>query len=125
MYRLVFVCLLLVGVSQAGQRRHYSKFQFENFFIFRISFLATGIANLVRDAFKRGLSRFIDRQTSYDSEVFRYTQQYQRGYGGLFAGESCRLSPMICSHDDQCCTGRCLCRQWTITGEERCIRKCF
>ena len=87
--------------------------------------VATGIADIVRVAFKRGLGRFIFHQTSYDSDVFRYTQQSQRGYGGLYAGESCRLTPSICSHDEQCCSGRCLCRRWLITGEQRCLRKCF
>ncbi|CAF0980400.1 unnamed protein product [Rotaria sp. Silwood1] len=86
---------------------------------------SSGIADLVRTAFKRGLSRFINRETSYDSDVFHYTQAVQRGYDGLFSGESCRLSPMICSHDEQCCTRRCLCRRWLIMGEERCIRKCL
>ncbi|CAF5217871.1 unnamed protein product, partial [Rotaria magnacalcarata] len=86
----------------------------------------TGIADIVRTAFKRGLNRFINRQTSYDSDVFHYTLlQQQRGSDGLFAGEACRLSPTICSHDEQCCTGRCLCRRWTTTSEQRCIRKCF
>jgi len=84
----------------------------------------TGIFDIVRKAFK-GINRFINRQTSYDSDVFRYTQASQRGYGGLFAGEACRLSPTLCSFDEQCCTGRCLCRRWLILGEERCIRKCF
>jgi hypothetical protein len=49
------------------------------------SFLATGIADIVRAAFKRGLSRLV-RQSSYDSDVFRYTQLSQRGVGGLYAG---------------------------------------
>lgn len=88
-------------------------------------FLATGIADLVRQVVKRGFSRFSNRQAAYDSDVFRYTFANQLGYGGLFGGESCRLSPMICSYDEQCCSGRCLCRRWTITGEERCVRKCF
>lgn len=87
--------------------------------------LATGIADIVRGAFKRGLTRFLNRQTTYDSDVFRYTLASQHGYGGLFAGESCRLSPVVCSRDEQCCTGRCLCRRWLTSGEERCIRKCF
>jgi len=87
--------------------------------------LATGIADIVRRAFTSGLNRFLNRQTSYDSDVFRYTLASQRGYGGLFAGESCRLSAVMCSHDEHCCTGRCLCRRWSILGEERCIRKCF
>ncbi len=87
--------------------------------------LATGIADIVRQAFKRGFSRFLNRQTAYDSDVFRYTFASQRGYGGLFAGEACRLSANMCSHDEQCCTGRCLCRRWTLLSEERCIRKCF
>ena len=87
--------------------------------------LATGIADIVRQAVKHGFTRFLNRQTAYDSDVFRYTIASQRGYGGLFGGESCRLSPNICSHDEQCCTGRCLCRRWTTLNEERCIRKCF
>ncbi|CAF1653085.1 unnamed protein product [Adineta ricciae] len=86
---------------------------------------STGIADLVRTAFRRSFSRFVSRQTSYDSDVFRYTQLSQRGIGGLFAGESCRLSATICSHDEQCCSGRCICRRWAIMGEERCVRKCF
>ena len=94
-------------------------------FVYCLHCLATGIADIVRVAFKRGLGRFIFHQTSYDSDVFRYTQLSQRGYGGLYAGESCRLTPSICSHDEQCCSGRCLCRRWLITGEERCLRKCF
>ncbi|CAF1092728.1 unnamed protein product [Adineta steineri] len=85
--------------------------------------VTTGIADIVRKAFKRGLNRFINRQTSYDSDVFRYTQASQRGYGGLFAGESCRLSPVICSYDEQCCSGRCLCRRWLTMGEERYLIK--
>ncbi len=99
----------------------------DNYNQINISFLylATDIAILVGRAFKSGLNRFINRQTSYDSEVFRYTQASQRGYGGLYAGESCRLTPMMCTYDEQCCSGRCLCRRWLIIGEERCIRKCF
>jgi hypothetical protein len=48
--------------------------------------LATGIADIVRTAFRRSLNRLIFRQTSYDSDVFRYTQLSQRGTGGLYAG---------------------------------------
>ncbi|CAF4546969.1 unnamed protein product [Rotaria socialis] len=80
---------------------------------------STGITDIVRTAFKRGVNRFINRQTSYDSDVFHYTLlQQKRGSDGLFAGEACRLSPTICSHDEQCCTGRCLCRRWTTTGPD-------
>jgi hypothetical protein len=49
-------------------------------------FLATGIADIVRTAFRRSLNRFISGQTSYDSDVFRYTQLSQRGMGGLYSG---------------------------------------
>ncbi|CAF0949620.1 unnamed protein product [Adineta ricciae] len=45
---------------------------------------STGIADLVRTAFRQSFSRFVSRQTSYDSDVFRYTQLSQRGVGGLF-----------------------------------------
>ncbi|CAF0765835.1 unnamed protein product [Rotaria sordida] len=85
----------------------------------------TGIANIIRIAFQRGFNRLIFGQTSYDSDVFRYTQSLQHGSPGLYAGESCRLTSIICSHDEQCCSGRCLCRRWLIMGEEHCIRKCF
>jgi hypothetical protein len=86
----------------------------------------------------------IFRQTSYDSDVFRYTQLSQRSSGGLYSGrirrfiydkinnliliylgESCRITATMCSFDEHCCSGRCLCRRWLIIGEERCVRKCF
>ncbi|CAF2462901.1 unnamed protein product [Rotaria sp. Silwood2] len=86
---------------------------------------STGISDIVRIAFQRGFNRFIFGQTSYDSDVFRYAQSLQHGIPGLYAGESCRLSSNTCSHDEQCCSGRCLCRRWSIMGEERCIRKCL
>ena len=79
----------------------------------------------MRKAFKRSLSRFLPHDTSYYADVFYYTQASQRGYDGLLAGESCRLSPSICSYDKQCCRGRCMCHEWVLMGEERCIRKCF
>ena len=56
----------------------------------------------------------VDRQCSIDDESI-----------SIDLGESCRLTATICSYDDHCCSGRCLCRRWTITGEERCVRKCF
>ncbi|CAF4258592.1 unnamed protein product [Rotaria socialis] len=83
----------------------------------------TGIADLVRVAFKRNLNRFIFGQSSYDSEVFRYSQSSQHDNAGLYSGESCRLSAVICSHDEQCCSSRCLCRRWSTIGEQRCVRK--
>ncbi|CAF1089628.1 unnamed protein product [Rotaria sp. Silwood1] len=86
---------------------------------------STGIADIVRTVFQRGLDRFIFGPTSYDSDVFRYTKSLQHGIPGLYAGESCRLTSIICSYDEQCCSGRCLCRRWSIMGEERCIRKCL
>ncbi|CAF4784940.1 unnamed protein product, partial [Rotaria magnacalcarata] len=46
----------------------------------------TGVADLVRVAFKRNLNRFIFGQTSYDSEVFRYSQSSQHGNAGLYSG---------------------------------------
>lgn len=125
---MLLINTFFVAISDARDRGIYSKFflELEQSTSFdEFGFLATGIADLVRQAVKRGLSRFLNRQTSYDSDVFRYTFASQFGRGELFGGESCRLSPMICSHDEQCCSGRCLCRRWTITGEERCVRKCF
>ncbi|CAF3652886.1 unnamed protein product [Rotaria socialis] len=61
----------------------------------------TGIGDLVRVAFKRNLNRFIFGQSSYDSEEFRYSQSSQHDNAGLYSGESCRLSAVICSHDEQ------------------------
>lgn len=116
---------VLFQTSDAVRHRTYSKSLMIRIKTINFDDLATGIADIVRQAFKHGLNRFINRQSAYDSDVFRYTLASQHGYGGLFAGEACRLSPMMCSHDEQCCTGRCLCRRWLIIGEERCIRKCF
>ena len=48
--------------------------------------LATGIADIVRAAVRHSINRLIFRQTSYDSDVFRYTQLASRGSGGLYAG---------------------------------------
>ncbi len=107
-------------------------------------FLASGVANLVRRAVQHSVNRLIFRQTYYDSDVFRYTQLSKRSAGGLYKGkyqificvrfkdfimiilgESCRLQASICSFDEHCCSGRCLCRRWAVTGEQRCVRKCF
>ncbi|CAF1159098.1 unnamed protein product [Adineta steineri] len=113
MYRLltfyILFSVLLFMPIDAAKKRTYT----------------TGIADIVRTAFRRTFHHFMFRQTSYDSDVFRYTQLSQRRVGGLYAGESCRLSANICSHDEQCCSGRCICRRWSIMGEQRCIRKCF
>ena len=52
--------------------------------------LASGIADLVKTAVRRGLSRFTGHPTSYDSDVFRYTQLSQQAGGGLYAGKEKR-----------------------------------
>ena len=58
----------------------------------RTLILASGIADLVKSAVRRGLSRFTARSISYDSDVFRYTQLSQHVGGGLYAGKDKRLS---------------------------------
>jgi hypothetical protein len=129
-FYILFTWMLFRPTDAVTQRRYSKPLKINSFskYCTKLNFLinlATGIADIVRTAFQHGLSRFSNVQTSYDSDVFRYTQASQRGYGGLFAGESCRLSSTMCSHDEQCCSGRCLCRRWLLMGEERCIRKCF
>lgn len=49
--------------------------------------LASGIADLVKTAVRRSLSRFTAHPTSYDSDVFRYTQLSQQAGGGLYSGK--------------------------------------
>ncbi|CAF1248929.1 unnamed protein product, partial [Didymodactylos carnosus] len=85
----------------------------------------TGLFEIVRTAFKRSLTRFSMKHPWFDgsSDVMRYTQATLKS--GLHVGEGCRLTPSLCSGDEQCCSGRCLCRKWLLMGEERCLRKCF
>jgi len=49
-------------------------------------FLATGIFDIVRVVIRHSVNRLIFRDTSYESDVFRYTQLSRRSSGGLYAG---------------------------------------
>ncbi|CAF2429056.1 unnamed protein product [Rotaria sp. Silwood2] len=39
--------------------------------------------------------------------------------------EGCRLKNNYCSHDYQCCSGKCRCVRWSIMGKMSCWKKCF
>jgi len=56
---------------------------------------------------------------------------YYYSYGGpgsnlaLSSQEACRLRDNFCSFDYQCCTGKCRCVRWSVTGQVSCYKKCF
>ena len=43
----------------------------------------------------------------------------------ISSGEGCRLTNNFCAYDHQCCSGKCRCTRWSITGKMSCWKKCF
>ena len=76
-----------ISIDAAKQKSYSKTFPITLIFSNLSSVSATGIGDLVRSALRRGLNRFTAYPTSYDSDVFRYTQSSQRGSGGLYAGK--------------------------------------
>jgi hypothetical protein len=85
-FYILLAVILFVPIDAAVQRKYSTKFSHTRKRSNVVLFLATGIADIVRKVFRRGLNRIMSPQTSYDSDVFRYTQLSQRGTGGLYAG---------------------------------------
>ncbi|CAF0825758.1 unnamed protein product, partial [Didymodactylos carnosus] len=76
--------------------------------------------------------RFHWEQTSRDNrditpDILSYTQyiSVSGGDGGFYSQEACRLTSTICSHDYQCCSGKCRCVKWGTVGAMSCWKKCF
>lgn len=61
----------------------------------------------------------------------QFVSPYYYSYGGFGANvvgsnqEGCRLKNNHCSHDYQCCSGKCRCVRWSLMGKMSCWKKCF
>ncbi|CAF0738477.1 unnamed protein product [Didymodactylos carnosus] len=76
--------------------------------------------------------RFHWKQTSHDKRhmtpdhILSYTQYtMDNGRDDVYSQEACRLTPTVCGHDYQCCSGKCRCIKWSIVGTMSCLKKCF
>jgi len=58
-----------------------------------------------------------------DTSYFSYTMNNQQSRG--YSQEACRLTSLMCSHDYQCCSGKCRCVRWTVLGTMSCWKKCY
>jgi len=66
--------------------------------------------------------------SSYQSQLFS-SASYPYGGSGtnlvVSSQEGCRLTNNYCSHDYQCCSGKCRCVRWSVMGKMSCYKKCF
>ncbi|CAF0920087.1 unnamed protein product [Rotaria sp. Silwood1] len=73
-------------------------------------------------------NRDLGHPSIYQSQI---SSPYSYKYSGIrtyLAGtnqEGCRLKDNYCSHDYQCCSGKCRCVRWSIMGKMSCWKKCF
>ncbi|CAF1274889.1 unnamed protein product [Rotaria sordida] len=65
---------------------------------------------------------------TYQSQISSSDRHTYGGRGIYLSGinqEGCRLKNNYCSHDYQCCSGKCRCVRWSIMGKMSCWKKCF
>lgn len=80
------------------------------------------IDQVVRD------SRDLGQPTSYAMPI---SNSYYFTFGGpgdilgISTQEACRLTNSFCARDYQCCSGKCRCVKWSITGRTSCWKKCY
>ncbi|CAF3321924.1 unnamed protein product [Rotaria socialis] len=78
------------------------------------------------DQFSRD-NRDLARPAAYRSK--NSPSYYTYGGAGTYSIESnqegCRLKNNLCSHDYQCCSGKCRCVRWSVMGKMSCWKKCF
>jgi hypothetical protein len=73
-------------------------------------------------------NRDLGQPSSFTAPI---SSSYYYSYGGpgsnlaLSSQDACRLTSNFCSHDYQCCSGKCRCVKWSITGQMSCWKKCF
>jgi hypothetical protein len=73
-------------------------------------------------------ARDLGQPSSFTSQI---SSSYYYSYGGpgtnmaASSQEACRLTNNFCSRDYQCCSGKCRCVKWTVTGKISCWKKCF
>lgn len=79
------------------------------------------------DQFARD-QRDLNQPFGLTAQVF---SSYYYSYGGpgtnlaISSLEACRLTSNFCSRDYQCCSGKCRCVRWSVTGQMSCWKKCF
>ncbi|CAF1206285.1 unnamed protein product [Rotaria magnacalcarata] len=78
------------------------------------------------DQFSRD-NRDLGRPAAYRSK--NSSSYYTYGGVGTYSigsnQEGCRLKDNLCSHDYQCCSGKCRCVRWSVMGKMSCWKKCF
>lgn len=64
----------------------------------------------------------------HGSQISPFNYNINSGIGTYSIGsgqEGCRLKNNPCSHDYQCCSGKCRCVRWSVMGKMSCLKKCF
>lgn len=70
----------------------------------------------------------VDQPLLFQSPSASSVQHAHLGTGirpGATNQEGCRLMNNYCSHDHQCCSGKCRCVRWSVMGKMSCWKKCF